>query len=114
MSSPHWQCRDAALAVDRAVDRFADREILGERAGERPDARVAPILPRLDRQDLDLQDVAGLGIRDRDRAGQDMGAELWGQRLEDRAMIGEDLETRAGRPKLGPARNDIEADGVPR
>src|SRR5207302_6422188 len=81
---------DAALAVDRAVDRFADREILGERAGERPDPRVAPILPRLDRQDLDLQDVAGLGIRDRNRAGPDMGAELWRHRLEDRAMIGAD------------------------
>src|SRR5207253_2240985 len=82
---------------DRAVDRFADREILGERAGERRDARVAPVLPRLDRQDLDLQDTAGLGIRDRDRAGQDMGAELRGQRRDARAMIGQELETRAGR-----------------
>ena len=64
---------------------------------QRPDAGIAPILPRLDRQDVDLQDIARLGALDRDRPGQDMRAEPRRQRLVDRAMVGEDFEGRVGR-----------------
>src|SRR5512133_443073 len=41
-----------------------------------------------------------------------MGAELWGQRVEDRPVVGENLETRAGGQHLGPARDAIDAYGV--
>ena len=47
-------------------------EIVGQGAGERTDQVVAPVLPELDVEDVDLEHVAGLGALDRDRPGQDM------------------------------------------
>ncbi len=108
------QRRDAALAVDAAVPGFADREVFGQGAGERPDPGVAPILPRLDRQDLDFEDVAGLGALDCDRPGQDVGAEFRLQRRVDRAVVGEDLEAAAGGQDIGPAGDAIHRHGVAR
>ena len=50
-------------------------EIVGQGAGQRPDQVVAPVLPELDVEDVDLQHIAGLGAFDRDRAGQDMAGQ---------------------------------------
>jgi hypothetical protein len=47
-------------------------EIVRQRAGERPDMDIAPVVIGLDRLDLDLQHLPGLGAGDRDRAGADV------------------------------------------
>ena len=81
---PPRQGRHAALAVDPGMPGFADREILRQGPGERPDAGIAPVLPGIDRQDLDFEDIAGLGPLDSDRPGQDVCTEARLQRLMDR------------------------------
>ncbi len=47
-------------------------EIVGQRAGQRLDQIVAPVLAKLDVEDVDLEHVAGFGAADGDRAGQDV------------------------------------------
>ena len=47
-------------------------EIVGQGAGQRLDQVVAPILPELHIEDIDLQHIAGLGAFDCNRTGQDM------------------------------------------
>jgi len=47
-------------------------EIVGQSAGQRTDHVVAPVLPELDVENVDLEHVAGFGAFDRDRAGQDV------------------------------------------
>ena len=49
--------------------------IVGQGAGERPHRVVAPIVVRLDRLDIDLQHLAGLGAADGDGAGEDVRTE---------------------------------------
>src|SRR5439155_18090591 len=78
------------------------------------DPRIAPILPALDRQDIDLQDVAGLCPLDLDRPGEDVGSEPRGHRPVDRAMVGEDLEIGIGGQYVAAARYAVDGHRVAR
>src|SRR5262249_9111498 len=62
--------RDAALAVDPRVPDPPDWKILGQGPGKRPYTGVSPILPRVDREDLDFKHITGNRALDGDRAGQ--------------------------------------------
>src|SRR5262249_30381980 len=58
--------------VERDVENTRLVEIVRQGAGERLDQVVAPVLPELDVEDVNLEHVAGLGAFDGDRAGKDM------------------------------------------
>ncbi len=47
-------------------------EVVRQRADQRRHEGVAPVVVQIDRLDIDLQDLAGLGPGDRDRTGADM------------------------------------------
>ena len=47
-------------------------EIVGQGAGQRPDQIVAPVLPELYIENLDLEHVARFRTRDRNRTGEDV------------------------------------------
>ncbi len=60
------------VAIERDVEDARLVEIVGQRAGQRLDQIVAPVLAQLDVEDVDLQHVAGLGTDYGDRAGEDV------------------------------------------
>ena len=104
---PPGQPADHPLLVERNVQQPGFVEIVGQGAGERPDHIVAPVLPELDVEDLDLQHVAGLGALDRDRTGQDMAGHhplVFGMNLGE---FGRDVKPAAVRHHVRAA-----ADGV--
>ena len=85
-------------------------EIVGQGAGERPDQIVAPVLPELDVEDVDLQHVAGLGALDRDRAGQDMARQHPLVLGVDFGKFGRNVKLAAVRHHVGTAADGVDRD----
>jgi hypothetical protein len=84
-------------------------EVVGQGAGQRLDHVPAPILPKLNVEDLDREHVARLGARDRDRAGENVArqhAVVAGMNLE---HLGRNVKLVAVGQHVRPA-----ADGVDR
>ena len=71
-SSPHGSRPTIRVRSSGMLSDARLVEIVGQGAGERPDQVIAPVLPELDVENLDLEHVAGLGALDGDRSGQDM------------------------------------------
>ena len=71
ISRPHGR-RPTIRSRSRGMLISRVSEIVGQGAGQRPDQVVAPVLPQLDVEDVDLQHVAGFGAFDRHRPGQDV------------------------------------------
>ena len=82
-------------------------EIVRQRAGQRPDHVVAPVLPELDVENIDLEHVAGHRALDRDRAGQDMAGHHSLASGMDVGEFGRDVKFASVRHHLRAA-----ADGV--
>jgi hypothetical protein len=66
------QPADHPFRIERDVQIPRLVEIVGQGARQRTDQIVAPVLPQLDVENVELQYVAGFGAGNRDRAGQDM------------------------------------------
>src|SRR5260370_20343634 len=76
-------------------------------------AGVAPILPRVDREDLDLEHVAGLRAFPGDRPGENMRAEPLLEPAVDRQMVRKNIEIAALGQDIGPAGDAIHRYRVP-
>ena len=87
-------------------------EIVGQGAGQRLDQVIAPVLPELDVEDVDLQHVAGLGALDRDRAGQDMARHHALVLGMDLGKLGRDVKLAAVRHHVGAAADGVDRDFI--
>ena len=111
-SSPHGMPADHPLAVERDVEQPRLVEIVGQGAGQRLDQIVAPVLPELDVEDVDLQHVAGRGAFDRDRAGQDMARHHALVLGVDVGKLRRDVKFAAVRHHVGAAGDGVDGDFI--
>ena len=102
-SSPHGSRPTMRSRSSGMLSSAGLVEIVGQGAGERADQIVAPVLPQLDVENLDLQHVAGLGALDRDGPGQDMTGQHPLVLGVDLGKLGRDVKLAVG-PAPRPAR----------
>ncbi len=103
---------DQAVRVERDVDQPRRVvEVVRQRARERPDHVVAPVLPQLHVDDADLEHVARFGARDMNRTGQDVPGHVPHAARMDVVQLGRHVEA-IGRQRIGTAADRVDRDAV--